>query len=141
PVGVATTDPKFRAKFKGTPEMVINYFNGVAGEAREWMAKLGGRTLDELIGRPGFLRQREIPEHPKANTLDLRALLKDVVPDLAAQTGQAAGEISRIRTAERNDGLSKPALDLRILADLSEAVTGKPLPAHPEYGADAVSPE
>ncbi|MBK1883014.1 glutamate synthase large subunit [Luteolibacter pohnpeiensis] len=139
PVGIATTDPKFRAKFKGTPEMVINYFNGVAGEAREWMAKLGVRTMDELIGCPQYLRQREIPDHPKANTLDLSSLLKDVVPDLAAQTGQEIAAISRKRTQERNDGLAKSALDLEILADLVEKLTGNPLETLPEYGQGSVT--
>ncbi len=136
PVGVATTDPKFRAKFKGTPEMVINYFNGVAQEAREWMAKIGIRTLDELIGRPEYLAQREVPGHPKANTLDLSSVLKDVVPDLSAQTGRPLDQIARIRTHERNDGLTKPALDLKIIADLVKHLTGSDQPAGiPEYGA------
>ncbi len=139
PVGIATTDPKFRAKFKGTPEMVINYFNGVAQEAREWMAKIGIRTLDELIGRPEYLAQREIPGHPKANTLDLGALLKDVVPDLSAQTGRPVEEISRTRTQERNDGLTKPSLDLQIIADLVKELSGSALPADvPEYGVNSI---
>jgi glutamate synthase domain-containing protein 2/glutamate synthase domain-containing protein 1/glutamate synthase domain-containing protein 3 len=139
PVGIATTDPKFRAKFKGTPEMVINYFSAVANEAREIMAKLGVRTLDELIGRPEFLKQRHVPGHPKANTLDLSALLKDVVPELAARSNLPAASISRIRTRERNDGLSKPALDLQILADLVKSVTGSAAPEAPHYGAGSVS--
>ena len=138
PVGIATTDPKFRAKFKGTPEMVINYFDAVANEAREIMASLGIRTLDELIGRPEFLKQRHIPDHPKANTLDLSALLKDVVPELADRTGKS---ISRIRTKERNDGLSKPALDLQILADIVAAVLNRQTQTSPHYGADSVSAE
>ena len=135
PVGIATTDPKFRAKFKGTPEMVINYFTAVAQEARQHMARLGVRTLDELIGRPEFLKQRHIPGHPKANTLDLSALLKDVVPELPSDS------ISRICTQERNDGLAKPALDLRILNDLVAAVSGQQPDATPPYGPDSVSQE
>ncbi len=139
PVGIATTDPKFRAKFKGTPEMVINYFNGVAGEAREWMAKLGVRTLDELIGRPEFLKQRHIPDHPKANTLDLGPLLMDVVPQLAQDQGVAPESVSRICAKDRNDGIAKTALDTKILADVVAEISGTPLPADlPEYGAEAV---
>jgi glutamate synthase (NADPH/NADH) large chain/glutamate synthase (ferredoxin) len=141
PVGIATTDPKFRAKFKGTPEMVINYLTGVAEEARRYMAKLGVRTLDEIIGRPEFLKQRNIPDHPKANTLDLSALLKDVVPVLAQQSGNSEDSISRICRKERNDGLAKPALDLKILTDLAEAISGNPCPAAPEYGDASVQPE
>ena len=140
PVGIATTDPKFRAKFKGTPEMVINYFTAVADEARGIMARLGVRTLDELIGRPEFLKQRHIPNHPKANTLDLSALLKDVVPHLAEVTGNPVDSISRICTKTRNDGLAKPALDLRILEDIIAVIGVSTQPADlPKYGADSVS--
>jgi glutamate synthase domain-containing protein 2/glutamate synthase domain-containing protein 1/glutamate synthase domain-containing protein 3 len=138
PVGIATTDPKFRAKFKGTPEMVINYFTAVADEARGIMARLGVRTLDELIGRPEFLKQRHVPNHPKANTLDLGALLKDVVPEIAEITGKPADSIARICAKTRNDGLAKPALDNEILSDVVSSLTGSPLPAFPEYGTDSV---
>jgi glutamate synthase domain-containing protein 2/glutamate synthase domain-containing protein 3 len=141
PVGIATTDPKFRAKFKGTPEMVINYFTAVADEARSYMAKLGVRSLDELIGRPEFLKQRTVPDHPKANTLDLSALLKDVVPTIAAHTEQPVESISRICTRDRNDGLTKPELDLQILDDLVEILTQVKAPQSPEYGAGSVPPE
>ncbi|MES2657667.1 MAG: glutamate synthase large subunit [Verrucomicrobiota bacterium] len=141
PVGIATTDPKFRAKFKGTPEMVINYFTAVAEEARRYMAKIGVRTLDELIGRPEFLKQRVIPNHPKANTLDLSALLKDVVPTLASHSGQPADSISRICAKERNDGLTKPELDLQILADLVSKISGSSCPEFAEYGANSVPSE
>ena len=141
PVGIATTDPKFRAKFKGTPEMVINYFTAVAEEARRHMARIGVRSLDELIGRPEFLKQRHIPDHPKANTLDLSALLKDVVPSLAAHSGNPVESISRICAKDRNDGLAKPALDLQILADLVAAVSNSPAPESPEYGENSVPPE
>ena len=139
PVGIATTDPKFRAKFKGTPEMVINYFTGVAEEARRHMAALGVRTLDELIGHPEFLRQREVPGHPKANTLDLAPILRDVVADVAKSSDRKPGEIARIRTRERNDGIAKPALDLQILRDVTTAVTGTETPETPEYGEGSVS--
>jgi glutamate synthase domain-containing protein 2/glutamate synthase domain-containing protein 1/glutamate synthase domain-containing protein 3 len=135
PVGIATTDPKFRAKFKGTPEMVINFFTGVATEAREIMAKLGVRTLDELIGRPEYLRQREVPDHPKANLIDLGAVLKDVVPDLAKHHGVEESSISRICKKERNDGISKVPLDLEVLRDLAKELgTGEIAEDTPEYG-------
>ncbi len=140
PVGIATTDPKFRAKFKGTPEMVINYFTAVAEEARRHMARLGVRTLDEIIGRPEFLKQRHIPDHPKANTLDLSALLKDVVPILAEKSGRTIDSISRICAKTRNDGLTMPELDLRILKDLV-AHAGLSAPASPEYGEGSVPEE
>jgi glutamate synthase domain-containing protein 2/glutamate synthase domain-containing protein 1/glutamate synthase domain-containing protein 3 len=141
PVGIATTDPKFRAKFKGTPEMVINYFTGVAGEVRQLLASIGARSLDEVIGRPQFLKQREVPNHPKANSVDLGPILKDVVPTLAEATGVSADKISRICAQDRNDGISKRSLDLQILSDLVKAISGKELADTPEYGPDATPEE
>ncbi|MFC4991239.1 glutamate synthase large subunit [Rubritalea tangerina] len=118
PVGVATTDPKWRSKFKGTPEMVINFFNGVAQEAREIMAQLGIRKLDDLIGRPEFLKQRIVPDHPKANSLDLSPVLKDVIDETARAFEIDPSEISRINVDERNDGIHKPELDVQIIEDI-----------------------
>ena len=111
PVRVATTDPKWRAKFKGSADHVVNFMIGVAEEAREIMASLGVRSLSELIGRPEkYLEQREVPDHPKANTLDLSAVLCDKADDKAIRTC----------SQDRNDGNHKPALDLDILKDLTE---------------------
>ena len=109
PVGVATTDPKWRAKFKGTPDHVVNFMMGVAEEARQHMANLGIRNLNEMIGQTKHLRQREVPNHPKASTIDLSKVLKEAIPSNSAE---------RYRTHERNTGIHKPALDLEILADL-----------------------
>jgi glutamate synthase domain-containing protein 2/glutamate synthase domain-containing protein 3 len=75
PVGIATQDPVLRAKFTGRPEHIINYFFFVAEEVRELMARLGFRTLDELIGRSDLLRPRLWHGAHKARTLDLSALL------------------------------------------------------------------
>ena len=122
PVGVATTDPKWRAKFKGTPEMVVNYFYAVADEARTLMANLGVRKLDDLIGRPEFLRQREVPKHPKANSIDLSPVLKDVSPAVAESLNCDPNSIARICQQERNDGIQKPALDIQIIKDVKESL-------------------
>ncbi len=113
PVGVATQDERLRAKFKGSPDMIVNFFNGVAQEVREIMASLGVRTLNELIGRTEHLEQREIPNHPKANTLDLRALLAQPDNERSA----------RYHIRERNDRLDKP-LDDTILQDAKDAIGG-----------------
>ncbi|NOX99316.1 MAG: glutamate synthase large subunit, partial [Verrucomicrobia bacterium] len=78
PVGIATQDSKLRGKFKGTVENVINFFNAVSQEVREHLASIGARSLDEVIGRPEFLEQVEVPGHPKANMLDFSKLLHDV---------------------------------------------------------------
>ena len=82
PVGIATQDPVLRAKFSGAPEHVINYFFFVAEEVREVMARLRFRSMDEMIGRSDLLRTRDLSDHWKARTLDLRALLHR--PDVPA---------------------------------------------------------
>jgi glutamate synthase (NADPH/NADH) large chain/glutamate synthase (ferredoxin) len=124
PVGVATTDPKFRAKFKGDPEHVVNFFNAVSQEVREIMATLGVAKMDDLIGRPQFLRQREVPDHPKANSLDLSPILRDVGREL----GQDA---SRICMMNRNDAIENHPLDDRLIQDahvaISEARKARPV--------------
>ena len=79
PVGVATQDPKLRARFSGTPEHVISFMMHVAEEVRQILARLGHRQLQDLIGRTDLLRQRETEDWPKAK-LDLSALLVDPDP-------------------------------------------------------------
>ncbi|HEY6132158.1 MAG TPA: glutamate synthase-related protein, partial [Halioglobus sp.] len=73
-VGIATQDPHLRARFAGKPEHVINYFHFVAEELRSYMAQLGFRTVDEMIGRVDRLRQKPLP-HPKGVSLNLSELL------------------------------------------------------------------
>jgi glutamate synthase (NADPH/NADH) large chain len=75
PVGVATQDPVLRARFVGQPEHVINYFFFVAEELREIMAKLGVRTMQQLIGRTELLETAPLINHWKARGLDLSKLL------------------------------------------------------------------
>jgi glutamate synthase (NADPH/NADH) large chain/glutamate synthase (ferredoxin) len=120
PVGVATLDEKLRGKFAGKPEYIVNFFNGVANDVRQIMARLGARTLNELIGRVELLRQRHVPGHPKANTLDLRRILADV--------SREDPTAPRFHTRDRNDGFSDRPLDDVILQDANEAINlGKPL--------------
>jgi glutamate synthase (ferredoxin) len=77
PVGVATQDPKLRAKFAGTPEQVMAYLHYVAQEVREILAQLGFNSLQEITGRTELLRQ--IPSNNRmADTLDLSPLLTKV---------------------------------------------------------------
>ena len=75
PVGVATQDPELRKRFKGKPEHVINYFFFVAEEIREYMAKLGFRTFNEMIGQSDRLNMRAAIDHWKAQGLDYSRLL------------------------------------------------------------------
>jgi glutamate synthase (NADPH/NADH) large chain/glutamate synthase (ferredoxin) len=114
PVGVATQDERLRAKFKGKPEYVVNFFNAVAQEVRQIMAQLGLATFNELVGRVELLRQREIKGHPKANKLNLTRLLANVAKD--------DDTIVRHNTWDRNDPPWGRRLDDVILQDAREAV-------------------
>jgi glutamate synthase (NADPH/NADH) large chain len=76
PVGVATQNEKLRERFPGKPDHVVNYMTFIAQELREIMAELGFRTVDEMIGRPSLLRQRET-DHPKAKHLDLSSVIAE----------------------------------------------------------------
>ena len=76
PVGVCTQDPVLRKKFTGQPEHVINYLFLVAEEARRYMARMGVRTFDELIGRVDLLDVKDAMSHWKADGLDLSPILK-----------------------------------------------------------------
>src|SRR5579875_2411832 len=81
PVGVATQNKELRKRFVGKPEDVINFFRFVAEETRELMAKLGFRTVNEMIGRTDKLRVRPGLNHPKARQIDLsRVLYRPTVP-------------------------------------------------------------
>ena len=75
PVGVATQNPKLRARFCGKPEYVMNFMLFIAQELREIMAKLGVRTVAELVGRTDLLKVREHPATRRAKTLDLSGIL------------------------------------------------------------------
>jgi glutamate synthase (NADPH/NADH) large chain len=73
-VGIATQDPELRARFTGTPEHVVAYFTFVAEAVRAWLARLGARSLDDIVGRVDLLRARKT-DHPKAKHLDLGSIL------------------------------------------------------------------
>ena len=77
PVGVATQNPKLRKRFRGKPEYVINFMRFIAEELREYMAKLGVRTVDELVGRSDLLRKGEGFYKEKAARVDLSAILNN----------------------------------------------------------------
>lgn len=75
PVGVATQDPELRKRYTGKPEHVVNYFLFIAEEVRNLMAKLGFRTMNEMIGRVDKLKVKKAFDHWKAKGLDLSTLL------------------------------------------------------------------
>ncbi len=105
PVGVATQDPVLRRKFQGKPEHVINFFFFVAEEARQIMAELGVRTINELIGRADLLDTKKSIEHWKARGLDFSRIFH--LPDIPA-------DVPRYNTESQDHGLEK-ALDHRLI--------------------------
>lgn len=75
PVGIASQDPELRKKFQGTPEHVINFFYYISNELRAIMAKLGFRTINEMVGHSESLRMREDLRTAKTENLDLGLIL------------------------------------------------------------------
>jgi glutamate synthase domain-containing protein 2/glutamate synthase domain-containing protein 1/glutamate synthase domain-containing protein 3 len=75
PVGVATQDPELRKRFAGTPESVMRYLLFVARDVRQWMARLGFRTLDEMIGQVQCLEVEKAVSHWKQQGLDFSEIL------------------------------------------------------------------
>ena len=91
PVGICTQDERLRCRFAGKPEHVVNFMTFVATQLREVMAELGFRTVDEMVGHPECLRQREIEGNAKANRVDLTDLLFRATPQLAEDIPGADG--------------------------------------------------
>ena len=75
PVGVATQDPELRKRFAGDPQHVVNFMTFIAREVREHMARLGFRTIDEMVGRSDRLEMRPALDHWKARNLDFSRIL------------------------------------------------------------------
>ncbi len=91
PVGICTQNERLRCRFAGKPEHIINFMTFVAQDLREHMAKLGFRTVDEMVGHPECLRQKEVDGHSKANACDLSALLYRATSQLAEDIPDADG--------------------------------------------------
>ncbi len=105
PVGVATQDPRLRARFTGKPEHVINFMKFIAEDVREHMAQLGFRTIEEMVGRVDRLEARQAVTHWKAKGLDFSSIL--YAPDVGAEVG-------RFCSTTQDHGLDK-SIDLTAL--------------------------
>lgn len=77
PVGVATQNPELRKRFRGKPENVMNFMKFIAEELREYMAKLGVCTIDELVGRSDLLKRKADIANKKASRVDLSAIINN----------------------------------------------------------------
>jgi glutamate synthase (NADPH/NADH) large chain len=105
PVGIATQNPTLRERFSGDPAFVVTFFEYIAEEVREHLARLGFRSIEEAIGHAEVLDTKRAIEHWKAGGLDLSPVLH--VPDLPAGT-------SLTKQVEQDHGLDK-ALDNTLL--------------------------
>ena len=112
-VGIATQDPELTKLFKGTPEAVVNYFMFLSESLREYMALLGFRTVDEMVGRVDMLKQKEnIEEDLGINLSALLAFPENINND------------TRFASSSQNHELDK-ALDFKILDELKESLHNK----------------
>ncbi|MGI9229279.1 MAG: glutamate synthase large subunit [Gammaproteobacteria bacterium] len=108
PVGVATQDKRLREKFTGQPEFVENFFRFIAEEVREYMAQLGFRSINEMVGRADKLNPKKAVDHWKAKGLDFSNILYQ--PDMGPEVGIHC-------TRQQDHGLEQ-SLDVTTLVPL-----------------------
>jgi glutamate synthase (NADPH) large chain len=122
PVGVATQNPELRARFRGTPDHVVNYLINVAEEARHLMAQLGIQRFEDMIGRNDLLDMDDALDHWKAQKVDLSLVLQS--PDVPA-------DVARRRT-RGPDPVLEDALDWALVRRCSPALErGEPVKLGP----------
>jgi len=120
PVGIATQDPMLRKKFSGKPEHVVNYLFMVAEEARTYMAELGFRSWDEMVGRVDALDAAAAIDHWKADGIDLSSIL---------MPAQRLHEDSEVRCIMPQDHGLEQSLDMtKLVPGCQPAIQdGKPV--------------
>ncbi|HEY1401595.1 MAG TPA: glutamate synthase large subunit, partial [Terriglobales bacterium] len=121
-VGIATQDPALRKYFQGQPEHVINFFFYIAEQVRQYMAEMGFRTVDEMVGRVDMLDARPALNHWKARGLDLSAILYN--PPLPARVERHCVDV-------QDHGLQQ-ALDHRLI-DRARPALGKRTPVEMSF--------
>ena len=111
PVGIATQRPELRKVFAGKPEHVVNFFTMLAEELREIMAKLGFRTINEMVGKSHVLKVRSNLDHWKVNRLDLSPVL---------QYEQQSSHVGTYKQIDQLHHIDK-VLDNRIIRDMKKS--------------------
>jgi glutamate synthase (NADPH/NADH) large chain len=113
PVGVATQNPELRSRFTGKPEFVVNFFEFIAQEVREYLAELGFRTLEEAIGHVEVLNSRKAVDHWKAQGIDLKHVLEQISPVPGSDVKRAKGQQHGLEKALDNSliAAAQPALE------------------------------
>jgi glutamate synthase (NADPH/NADH) large chain len=114
-VGIATQDPVLRARFQGQPEHVIHFFFFLAEQVRQYMAKLGFRNFEEMVGRVDRIETAAVDSHWKAKGIDLSSILFS--PELPSHVG-------RRKTKDQDHGLDQ-ALDHALIAQAKPALEAK----------------
>jgi glutamate synthase domain-containing protein 3 len=114
-VGIATQDPVLRARFTGQPEHVVNFFFFIAEQVREHIAKLGFRTVDEMVGRVDKIDAAVADVHWKAKGIDLSSILYS--PTLPSR-------VARRKVQAQDHGLGQ-ALDHALIARAAPALESK----------------
>jgi glutamate synthase domain-containing protein 3 len=118
PVGIATQNPALRAKFRGTPENVINFFFFIAEQVRRYMAQMGFRNFDQMVGRVDMLDTRNASHHWKAKDIDLSSIL--YYPEMPSR-------IARRCVQAQDHGLSE-ALDYKLIDHARDSIeNGTPI--------------
>ena len=114
PMGIATQDPELRKRFVGKPEYVINFMRYVAQDLREHMARLGVRTVEELVGRTDLLKVRPWAVNQRAATVDLSAILNNPY--------QQSGVKRHFDPADVYDFELEKTTDMKLLKKLKHAL-------------------
>jgi glutamate synthase (NADPH/NADH) large chain len=114
-MGIATQDPELRKNFKGKPDYIVNFLTFIAQEIREYMAKLGFRTMNEMIGRVDMLESKDAVTHWKAKGLDLSAILYK--PDMPKR-------IKPYCVISQDHGLDQ-AMDYKLIQMADKAIANK----------------
>jgi len=114
-MGIATQDPELRKNFKGKPEHIINFLTFIAQEVREYMAKLGFKTMNEMVGRVDRIESKEAISHWKAKGLDLSAILYK--PDMPKR-------IKSYCVIPQKHGLDQ-AMDYKLIQVADKAIADK----------------
>src|SRR5687767_3773078 len=115
PVGVATQNPELRKRFTGDPAHAVNFMKFIAQEVREIMAKMGFRTLNEMVGRTDCLESRKAVDHWKARGLDFSKILYQ--PNVGPEVG-------RFATRTQDHGLDD-SMDIKTLLNLAKPALEK----------------
>lgn len=125
PVGVATQREDLRAKFRGKPEYIVNYFNAVAEDVRIYMSKLGFRTMEDMIGRTDMIEALSDLRNPKTESLDFSRLLYAVDP---------TWEQPRTAQRARNERIgNQGSVDDTIIQDAKSTISDKKPVFHGSY--------